>query len=360
MMGATWSSAPSARGVVLSNMKERKKDMTASPLRGKKWISRERAQCLLKTGFDMTMHGWRLGALIYDNEFVRVYSASRADYVNGMEWVVKVSDTADIVHEATIRWKLVQNASPRAAACFPAIPPAPLPHTFVERSGIAGFIMERCDVALVEGVVYDVSTVAAIGFRVLDALEALHTTCFVGHNDLAVLNIGARRGIARDAVLLDLGMTRAFSSVTNGGVHHMGPARALYSSVAQHCWAFAHPLSDVESLAYLLAMLLRGNLPWSGLPLLVADGDDDDTAYREVPGDPVVRMKRDVLQGRAALHDSPFLTRFIEELCIQRAACGLNDARWNHGLYGSSGDEDPIMSATTVNYAAFRSVCNTS
>ena len=160
---------------------------------------------------------------------------------------------------------------------------------------------------------------------------------------LAIPNLGCRNGDINETVLLDMGGTHHFSK---NFILFRGPSRALYSSVSQHCFYYTHPTDDIESLIYLLALLLRGNLPWSGYPLIV----DEEESTIDMKNDPVVIMKREILDRKTILYDSSFFIKFVDELQNQRKNCGLYDIRTTPKL----GDLKIID--ITINYDAFRSI----
>ena len=109
------------------------------------------------------------------------------------------------------------------------------------------------------------STLLRIGRSVLRRLEQLHLAGFV-HNDVKPANILLGKGSPLEPTrlhLIDFGSCTQDDAPTNGPIGT--PSFASYA--AEDCQRPMSPADDVESLAYVLAFLAAGGLPWQGRPI---------------------------------------------------------------------------------------------
>lgn len=116
---------------------------------------------------------------------------------------------------------------------------------------------------------FSLKTVLMLGDQLLFRLEQLHRKLYV-HRDIKLANIMMGRDDKRDLVyLIDIGLAKKYGN----GKYHI-PYKKNQRQVGNSAFAsrrahLKHEISrrdDLESLGYVLIYLLRGNLPWRGIP----------------------------------------------------------------------------------------------
>lgn len=106
-------------------------------------------------------------------------------------------------------------------------------------------------------------TVLHCAIQMLSALETLHSLHFV-HRDIKPQNflIGLK-SFQRQIYLIDYGLARKFQDTGIFRCSEGQPTGTLpYMSINIHLGLTASPRDDLESLAYVLIYLIRGDLPW--------------------------------------------------------------------------------------------------
>ena len=124
----------------------------------------------------------------------------------------------------------------------------------------------------------DLRTLQRVGRDVLQRLEILHELGWL-HLDVKPANIVTSLDRSRSQVsnlegtsyhLLDYGLARRWCD-SSTGLHKANPPRrgvvgtGRYASLTNHLGSQLGRRDDVESLAYTLAFLRNGSLPWSGV-----------------------------------------------------------------------------------------------
>lgn len=113
------------------------------------------------------------------------------------------------------------------------------------------------------------STVLTLGVQAVRALRAIHDSGFV-HCDVKPDNMVMDRTHNRRLYFVDFGLTQPYRSHAHGehvklrhGNHQK--AVAMFASLHWHEGIIASRRDDLESLAYVLIYLYRGELPWEGM-----------------------------------------------------------------------------------------------
>jgi hypothetical protein len=178
-------------------------------------------------------------------------------------------------------------------------------------------------------------TLFGVGRGVLNLLRELHYVGFV-HNDVKPANVLLGAGSSA------LQPTRLhlidFGSCTRAGAQAApdGPiGTATFASVAaDECQRPMRPADDIESLAYVLAFLAGGSLPWAGKPPTH-----------------VLSMKRELLHGRSSA-----AAELADDLNLAPEVAAAFQALWAevrrcHGDLSSDGFSDGFA-GPSVNYEA--------
>ena len=119
----------------------------------------------------------------------------------------------------------------------------------------------------------DLPTIAAMGIRGLQRLEALHETGFV-HRDVKPQNLllAGRPGEGKgdELYLVDFGLSKRFVTAAGTHVRRSGGRTKMtgtprFASIHTHEGWTPTRRDDVEGLLYTLIYLYKGSLPWQGL-----------------------------------------------------------------------------------------------
>jgi serine/threonine protein kinase len=141
------------------------------------------------------------------------------------------------------------------------------------------------------------STVALLAVQMLDRIEWLHSRGYI-HRDIKADNWMIGGGCRADQIyLIDFGLaTRYHSKRAHLPVKVNQPVTGTvrYSSLNSHRGLTLSRRDDLESIGYLLAHLLRGDLPWIGLKT-----KSDSEKFRKIG-----QLKRDVPLSNL-FHDHP-------------------------------------------------------
>ena len=117
---------------------------------------------------------------------------------------------------------------------------------------------------------FSLKTVIMIALQMLDRLEALHSIGYI-HRDIKPQNIMIGRAEKSHILFLtDFGLSTQYSRSSKETVlppllSNQVTGNALFASVGSHLNYEPSPKDDLESLGYMLAYLLNGKLPWSGI-----------------------------------------------------------------------------------------------
>eukprot|EP01028_Stygiella_incarcerata_P014511 TRINITY_DN975_c0_g4_i4.p1 TRINITY_DN975_c0_g4~~TRINITY_DN975_c0_g4_i4.p1 ORF type:complete len:617 (+),score=114.41 TRINITY_DN975_c0_g4_i4:253-2103(+) len=116
---------------------------------------------------------------------------------------------------------------------------------------------------------FTMKTVCMLGFQMVGLLEAVHKVGYL-HRDVKPENFLAGLGSNSNRIyVIDFGLSKAYvlNSIhipcITGKRGLTGTAR--YASIRTHCGTEQSRRDDLESLGYVLAYFMRGNLPWQGL-----------------------------------------------------------------------------------------------
>ena len=159
-------------------------------------------------------------------------------------------------------------------------------HTFCTLSTLHALTMELLGANLEElrrrrpSKTFSVKTVITIASQMVDRLHCIHAHNIL-HRDLKPANMAIGLGDKDSTVhLLDFGVGIKYrTSPTSAHIPYIEGKKptgnCLFMSLNTHFGAQSSRRDDLESLAYVLIYLLRGELPWSKIP-------DDDTMMTRV------------------------------------------------------------------------------
>lgn len=116
---------------------------------------------------------------------------------------------------------------------------------------------------------FNPKTVCMIGIQIIQRLQYLHSVGYL-HRDIKPENFVMGLGNTSHVVyVIDVGLSKAWRDSTGKHIPYAegrsltGTAR--YVSINTHQGIQQSRRDDLESVAYLLAYFIRGNLPWQGL-----------------------------------------------------------------------------------------------
>ena len=117
---------------------------------------------------------------------------------------------------------------------------------------------------------FSLKTILMLADQILTRLEYIHSKSFI-HRDLKPENLLVGLGNKQNLIyIIDFGLSKKFRDPKTlkhiqykEGKHLTGTAR--YASINTHVGIEQSRRDDLESLAYVLLYLVRGNLPWQGM-----------------------------------------------------------------------------------------------
>eukprot|EP00177_Eucheuma_denticulatum_P005960 GFKZ01010866.1.p1 GENE.GFKZ01010866.1~~GFKZ01010866.1.p1 ORF type:complete len:349 (-),score=47.59 GFKZ01010866.1:311-1357(-) len=212
---------------------------------------------------------WQTQLLIGAGSFGDVYQA--LDTTTGQGVAIKVEQASP--HNLTLRNELAVYKALAADAYPPGF--AKMLHFEHLRDDKCALVLQRLGRSLEDiraaqpDACLPVQQVVQVGVQCLDALERLHGLGFI-HCDVKPENILAGVGVHHDRYfLVDFGLAVRITDCNRHQVEvEAGKGQGfvgttLYASVNVHDGGAVSKRCDVESLAYSLAELVSGRLPWS-------------------------------------------------------------------------------------------------
>lgn len=206
---------------------------------------------------------WALGPEIGTGGFGKVYDATD---LRGMTSVaVKVGDAGtssdSLKNEAYIYQQLLQSANATA-----------VPNVYFQGMTKIGqktcevMVMEKLGISLqqvmAERTRFEAGSIFRVALQLLDRLEQLHSIGFV-HRDIKTTNVLVGRQDTSILYLIDLGLAERFHSSGTPLQEQGFVGTPLSASIAGNRGMEQSPKDDLESLGYMLILLMQGRLPWS-------------------------------------------------------------------------------------------------
>lgn len=225
---------------------------------------------------EIVLDRYKLADLLGSGAFGCVFSAK--DVNSGSKYAVKIQNKKGFPGKftalhldnmvLTMLHKLRSDEEKEAEALFPKV------YKFAIRNGVHILVMELLGPSLQDifntiPKKMDVKTILLLMDSMITALEKLHSLGFV-HRDIKPDNIalgGCNSPESGRFYLIDFGVTAIFKKPDGSFLPENRTMPGLgthkYMATRTHDNKAAVPQDDLESLAYVAATGLKGNLPWS-------------------------------------------------------------------------------------------------
>ena len=236
---------------------------------------------------------WKIGDILGEGAFSIVTTASLnklpdnkdvANELGANQWVLKVSQAnltvkkkkraqasgATLLFQEYTLYRLLKDRY-GDIPCIPKTPNKPF-YKYQSTGGFCFLAMQRLGItlrdAIKENATVDTSTSFCVGLKILDGLEKLHQMGFV-YRDIKPENFmlggGSTRGNKNQVFIIDFGAVFKYM-LASGKKNELGTPPAgtpFYMSRNIHQSRSPTPIDDIESLGYMLLLMLSGKLPWA-------------------------------------------------------------------------------------------------